>query len=236
LARGCNGGALRVFRVCSSPLSGLTVTDSQIADLADRFAVPRWLREGLLIVVSVLLGFGVSQYGQSRDERRLAARILRGVLAEIELNRAAVQPLVPIHHTWLDALDHAKASSPTQSALDLYFATRPPLPSGAPSPFPFLRHSAWDASVSSGALRLIDFDVVSALSEIYMMQDITTENIRRLATGALSSTATYDAASRPAAVRLLWLTLADIESAESSLVRLYNERLPLIRTAAGRAP
>jgi hypothetical protein len=194
-----------------------------------------WLREGLVIVVSVLLGFGVSQYGQSRDERRLAARVLQGVLVEVELNRAAVQPIVPIHKAWLDALDNVKATSPTQSGLDLYFATRPAFPPGTKSPFPFLRHSAWDAAVSSGALRLIDYDVISALSEIYMMQDITTENIRRLATGALSSTATYDAASRPAAVRLLWLTLADIESAETSLVGLYDQRLPAVRAAVDRA-
>lgn len=40
----------------------------------------------------------------------------------------------------------------------------------------------------------------------------------RLAKGALSSAATFDPASRAASVRLLWLTLADIQAAEQMLL------------------
>ena len=86
--------------------------------------------------------------------------------------------------------------------------------------------------MSGGALRLIDYDVAAALSEIYRVQEIATDNVDRLAKGALSTTATFDPASRVASVRLLWLTTLDIESAETILLDLYRKHLPTIRAAA----
>jgi Zn-dependent protease with chaperone function len=38
-----------------------------------------WLLEGLFIVISVLLGFGVAQYRESRADRELAARAAGGI-------------------------------------------------------------------------------------------------------------------------------------------------------------
>jgi hypothetical protein len=90
--------------------------------------------------------------------------------------------------------------------------------------------------MSGGALRLIDYDVAAALSDVYRMQETATDNVDRLAEGALSQPETYDPASRAASVRLLWLTLADIQSAEAILLDLYRKNLPVIQGAAGRRP
>ena len=167
---------------------------------------PQWLLEGLFIVVSVALGFAVAQYGEHRNNRELATRVLENLQGELEHNLAILEPMVPIHHKWVEALAKADTSNSSQSGLDLYFETRPALPATVESPFPFLRRSAWDAALSGGALRLIDYEVAAALSEIYRVQEIATDNVDRLAKGALSSTATFDPASRVASVRLLWLT------------------------------
>jgi hypothetical protein len=169
---------------------------------------PQWLLEGLFIIVSVALGFAVAQYGEYRSNRELATRVLKNLQGEVEHNLALLEPMVPIHHKWVEALDKAE------------------------SPFPFLRRSAWDAALSGGTLRLIDYDVAAALSEIYRVQEIATGNVDRLAKGALSTTATFDPASRVASVRLLWLTTLDIESAEAILLELYRKHLPMIRAAA----
>ena len=193
---------------------------------------PQWLLEGLFIIVSVALGFAVAQYGEHRSNRELATRVLRNLQGEVEHNLALLEPMVPIHHKWVEALDKVDTSNRSQSGLDLYFATRPPLPEKAESPFPFLRRSAWDAALSGGTLRLIDYDVAAALSEIYRVQEIATGNVDRLAKGALSTTATFDPASRAASIRLLWLTTLDIESAETILLELYKKHLPTIRAAA----
>jgi len=193
---------------------------------------PHWLLEGLFIIVSVALGFGVAQFGEYRNNRQLASRALGSLEAEVEHNLAILEPLVPIHGRWVEDLAKADTSKSSQAGLDVYFATRPDLPADAKSPFPFLRRSAWDAAMSGGALRLIDYDVATALSEIYRLQEIATGNVDRLANGALSSTAVFEPASRVSSVRLLWLTLADIQSAESALLDLYRQHLPTIRDAA----
>ncbi len=192
-----------------------------------------WLLEGLLIVVSVLLAFWVGEFREARANHELTARVLNGISEEIEHNLGIVEPFVPMHTKWLEALEKTDTSKGSQTGLDVWFATRPPFPPDVKSPFPSLRRSAWDTALSGGALRLIDYDVAAALAEVYRAQDQTTANVQRLAAGALSSTTTYDAASRGASVRLLWLTLADIQSAEVDLVGLYRKHLPAIRTASG---
>jgi hypothetical protein len=193
-----------------------------------------WLLEGVFIVVSVGLGFGVAQYRETRANHELAGRVLKSLQAEVEHNLATVAPFVPIHRSWTDALEKADVSKATQSGLDVYFETRPTLPAGAQSSFAFLRRSAWDAAVSGGALRFIDFDLTAALSDIYVTQEIVTGNVGRLVNGPFSSAATFDPASRTASVRMLWLTMADIQSSEEILIGLYQRHLPAIRTAANQ--
>jgi hypothetical protein len=85
--------------------------------------------------------------------------------------------------------------------------------------------------VSSGALRLIDYGVAEALSEIYSAQEIATSNVDRLTT-AFASTAMFDPAHRVASARLLWLTIEDIRQAEAALRDFYRKHLPIIRAAA----
>lgn len=193
--------------------------------------LPRWVPEGILILVSVALGFGAAQYGEYRDDHRLTTRILRGVEAEVAHNLALLEPMVPFHRAWVAALADAEASD-GEAGLDVWFATRPEFPDSVEFSFPMLRRSAWDAAAAGGSLRLLDYDVIAAVSETYRMQGILADNVNRLATGALSQTATFDPASRAASVRLLWLTLADIQSAEVELLRLYRLNLPVVQRAA----
>jgi hypothetical protein len=202
-----------------------------------RKGLPRWLLEAVLVALSVALGFAVAQFGEYRADRELAARVLAGFEAEIKQNLAALEPFVPVHRQWLDALRNVDMSSqPSRSAFDTFFALRPTLPTGAQSSFAVLRRSAWDTAVAGGALRLIDYDTVAALSETYRIQEIVTSNIdRRLAEGVLSSTATYDPASRAASLALLRFTLTDLVYAEQLLVGRYREELVRIAAPANRS-
>jgi hypothetical protein len=192
-----------------------------------------WMLEGVLIVVSVLLAFAVDEYREARANREFAARVLAGIHAEMEHNLATLEPYVPMHTEWVEALQKVDTSNGTGAGLDVWFATRPPIPLDRKTPFPSLRRSAWDAAVSGDALRLIDYDVAAVLADVYRAQEQASANVQRLAAGALSSTATYDVSTRAASVRLLWLTLADIQSAEALLVDLYRKHLPTVRAATG---
>ena len=197
-----------------------------------RKGVVHWLLEGVLIVVSVLLAFAVSEFREARAERDLTGRVLAGISAEIEYNLGVLEPFVPMHAEWMAALVKAEAAEGDQSGLQVWFATRPPLPLDGSTPFPSLRRSAWDAAVAGGSLRLVDYDVAAALADVYGMQEQATANVQRLATGALSTPAIYEPANRRASVGLLWLTLADIQSAEALLLARYREHLPTIVAAA----
>jgi hypothetical protein len=204
------------------------------ASTTARRSLPRWLPEITLVLVSVALGFGAAQYGEYRSDQTLAGRILRSLSRELEENRALLEPAVPFHEAWLNSL-RAASPQPDQSGLDVWFATRPPLPSDVPTPFVTLRRSAWDAALASGTLGLLDYDLATALSEIYRTQDLVTENVNRLALGPLSQSTTFDPASGPAATRLLWLTLADIHAAEAVLLDLYRKhRASLDAATLGR--
>jgi hypothetical protein len=212
-----------------------------------------FLLEGLFIVISVGLGFAMARYSESRSNRELGAVVLQSLRAEVEHNRTTLAPYIPMHTKWLDALGKTDTVAPEdqgrcgnradntflnpperlscRTGVDVFFATRPPLPANAPSPFPFLQRSAWDAALTGGTLRFIQHDIVTALSDLYVTQEVVAENIARLANGPFSSAATFDVASREPSVRVLWMTLADIASAEDVLLRQYQEHLPAITAA-----
>lgn len=196
-------------------------------------SLPQWMREGVLIAVSAALGFGAAQYGEYRADREHAARVLAGIEAEMARNLATLEPFVPVHQGWVQAIANDDRSLAGRSAFDAFIGLRPSLPPGTESSFPVLRRSAWDAAVAGDALRLMDYAVVAELSETYRVQEIAMANVeRRLAGGALSSASSFDPASREASMKLLQFTLVDILYSERALVDRYQLDLPRVRAAA----
>jgi hypothetical protein len=200
-----------------------------------RKSLPQWALEGVFIVVSVALGFAVAQYGEYRSDREFASRVLHSLRLEVEHNIGVLEPLVPLHQQWAAALNKADTSQPDQSALDIFWATRPERPTEAATGwFPVFNRSAWDTAVAAGALRLIDYDLAASFSQIYAFQEVAEGNVDRLSKSVITSVATYDPASRVPSTRLLWLTIEDLRSTESVLLDLYREQLPAIRAADTR--
>jgi hypothetical protein len=178
-----------------------------------------------LIVVSVALGFAVSQLGESRAERRLAARVLKGVGAEVEYNLATVEPYIRVHHQWADALGKEAASTGTASGVEVFLATRPELPPRTKTNIPVLRRAAWDTTLSTEGLRLLDYEVAAGLSEIYGWQGRLEASAERIA----SETAFFDHGSRDASVKRTWWAMQDVVTAEEALVVLYRQHLSAVR-------
>ena len=196
-----------------------------------RKLVPDWLREGLFIVVSIGLAFAVDQYRERRANRDLASRALASIASELEHNLAQIEPFVDVHRRWADALAGANTSHGGQSAIDIYIAVRPRLPEGARANFPTqVRRVAWDASLSTGALRFIDYDLVAAVSEIYAMQDYYGDTARQLGSAVYAGPA-MDPATSAIAVRQLTVTMREVVFAEELLIDLYRRQLPVVRAA-----
>jgi hypothetical protein len=201
-----------------------------------------WLLEGLFIVVGVVLGFGIAAYGERRQERELAARVLQGLHDEITYNITQLEPALAKHVAWAEGITkwlqtYAVQGAPRPDepdARDVFLSTWPGVDvqrldlETLELPFPVLRRAAWDTAVSTGALRLIDYDVTAALSEIYAWQDA----LPAIPTGDV---AFFDAAQLiPATIRTSFAMEALVIS-ENTLLKLYVEHLPTVREAAERA-
>ena len=57
--------------------------ESQAVSSRSRRDLPRFLPEIALVLVSVALGFGAAQYGEYRNDRTLATRILGSLADEL---------------------------------------------------------------------------------------------------------------------------------------------------------
>jgi hypothetical protein len=203
--------------------------------------VSHWLLEGLFIVISVALGFWVTQIREERQSHELAARVLKGLDAEVQYNLVTLEPFIDIQKKWIDAMGKLGSATdrqtgfpvcPTSStACGVFFATRPDL-GDIKTSFPIFRRAAWDTALSTGALRLVDYDLAAGLSEIYQMQELFRGNLDKV---GLSSTDWFDPASREAAVRKLYMAMVEVQYDERQLLLpLYRKYLPLIAGAMGR--
>jgi hypothetical protein len=184
-----------------------------------------------------VLGFAVAEYGQSRQEDELAARVLRALAQEVEFNLGTLAPVTDKHQRWLDSLN-TWIGDPTvrkgNTGRHAFIETLPDFEKMSVTnfepPFPTLRRVAWDTAVSTGALRLIDYEVAAALSEIYAWQDA-------LPFDAVPSPeiSFFDPGyTVPSALQLAF-ALDAIAISERELLALYRTHLPTIRAAAACA-
>jgi hypothetical protein len=162
--------------------------------------VSHWLLEALMILVSVGLAFGVAEYREARANHELATRVLRSLQEEVEHNLATLEPWSAFNATFKQQLAKADTSDAGKTGIQVYLSARPPLPAGAVVDSPIIRRGAWDAALSTGALRLVDYDVVAALSDIYQMQDHYGTVVGRFVT-TMHSASAFDPASRVVLVR-----------------------------------
>ena len=187
----------------------------------------RLLFESLLIILSVALGFVVAQWRERAAELELAARVLHDVVVEIEDNLAAVEGQIARHEAIIERLAEVDVSDPEQSGLDLIFRQVGGDLSGRP-----LRQAAWDAAVSSGALRLIDYNIAAALSEIYVAQENVYTQFLHQTTSAIYIPDTFNPARRREVVQMFRWLMQEAAGRERFVRDLYLEHLPNLRDAA----
>jgi hypothetical protein len=123
--------------------------------------LPRLLVESLLIVFSVLLALGMSQWQEKRGRRERANVALQSIRAELEENRESVSRARTNHMAVRDSLRS-------------YTQRREPLPSriylgGVFNPA--LTHStAWESARETGVMTDLPYELVLTLSRLYDRQ------------------------------------------------------------------
>lgn len=183
--------------------------------------------EALLIVLSVLIGFGVSEWRQASADRQLADRVVSNLRTEIEHNLRQIDEVAPQHRRILELVASADVADSQLSGWEIIFSALQQAGGGL-SP-PRLRQGAWDAAVSTGALRLLDYELVAALSEIYVAQSAAAGVFARLMT-AYEPSVFQPGLQRETVQAFRWTTV-EIVSVEEDLRQLYEQQLPLLDIA-----
>jgi hypothetical protein len=187
----------------------------------------RLLLEAALIVLSVVLGFAVTEWRQNRADRELVAHVLQNVRTEVELNLAQIEQQLSRHQQMIKMFEAADTSDPEKSAWDVALGIMMKMGGGMDT-LP-LRQAAWDAAVSSGALRLMDYDLTAVLSEIYVGQhDAYTTTVLQ-AVPAIFTTDTFRPGSQREALQVIRWLMVEVEGRERFVRDLYKRHLPRLQ-------
>lgn len=186
-------------------------------------ASSRLLLESALIVLSVLLGFALSEWRENQIERERADLALESFRREIQANFATLKRVHPKHVQLAERLG-AVARADTVSggtAFDVLVAL---LPEGGLDTPP-LREAAWEAAVSTGALRLLNYETAALLSETYQIQRFTiVPTVQRLSERVMDLP-NFDPRTRNMALRVHHMVLLELTGQEAYLMEAYQRTL-----------
>jgi hypothetical protein len=181
--------------------------------------------DSVLIVVSVVLGFIISEWGTHLKERELAANVRRSVALEVAENLKTIEPQIARHRAALALLDRVKPS-PGEPALQIFFDN---LGGDLGEP---MKRAAWDAAVSSGALRLLDQDLVARYSEIYVDQERVYDEDPAWLKTAIYRPENFDPKQQTVALATLHGELRELAENEGYMRDLYRREMPALQKAA----
>jgi hypothetical protein len=180
--------------------------------LSNRFSF-----EALLIVLSVLLGFGLSEWRQASADADLAERVQDNLRTEVGNNRLELESMLAQHLRLLEQIRAADLTDTQKSGWEVIFGEIVALGGGLTPPD--FRQGAWDAAVSTGALRLLDYDLVADLSAIYRFQDSVDTRFTAMALGYEPDT--FRPGMQSETVQVYRWTVEEVVQTENSLLKAY---------------
>lgn len=178
----------------------------------------RGLVESLFVVGSILLALAVDEWAQEQEYAELASQSLGIFEREISQNRARLDDQVPYHTGIRDFLSgmRVETSAPSDVA-NIMEGLDPPV----------LLSTAWETALATGALTHMEFEVVSALSLTYSIQEGFENRIRvdRPRISALDPVTPLQARARiEEALEYVSALVQD----EAELITVYDQALALI--------
>jgi hypothetical protein len=183
--------------------------------------------EVVLISVGVFLGLAGEQWRENTSHRELAERTLLRFRAEIVENRKAVADVTDYHKTLLpQLLEQLKLPPGKRSGKDIHFnGIRPAT----------FEHAAWDLAIATQSLTYIDPNVALPLSNVYNVQDRVAELTRGMVQAMYFTPPALDEKNETAFLAAVALYYGDMSVFEPRLLQLYDDLMPLIDKALGKA-
>ena len=185
--------------------------------------LPRVLFESMLIILSILVALGLDEW---RDERQRAENIdqaLVNFIGEIQQNRARVEDAAPFNQGLRHVLNRrqqVKAIESVATFINIIESYNPVV----------LRSTAWETAIATGALAKMDYDLVSALSLTYSLQNRYQE-VSRTGMRELTSPQNLSQDKLDLAIYNAIRYLDDVTGMETELGGYYAEAEAVLQTA-----
>lgn len=187
----------------------------------------KWIIKGLLesvlLIGSILLALAVDEWAEDRDYAELANQSLAIFQREILQNRARLEDSRPYHGGIRDLLAQMRVTPGVSAdARRVMEGLEPPV----------LLNTAWETALATGALTHMDFEIVSALSLTYSIQE-TFEDRNRLERPRLGSGEGLSNAQRVEQIEDAYQYVAALTRGEDELMTVYEQALSLINSYLG---
>jgi hypothetical protein len=131
----------------------------------------RVLFESALITISIVVALALDEWRDNRQDQQIVEHAMENFLAEVRLNKARVEDSLPFNSGLRDVLAMRHASGDIGTVAEFVSMVESYTPD-------VLQVTAWETAVATGALSKMDYDLVSAMSLTYSLQNRYEQTVR----------------------------------------------------------
>jgi hypothetical protein len=185
--------------------------------------LPRVLFESALIVLSILLALGFDEWQENREDEENVQLALSNFASELRQNRTRVEDAAPFNQGLRDVLRNRYETDDIGSVDDFINMV------GSYAPLA-LQSTAWETALATGSLAKMNYNLVSALSLTYNLQN-RYQLAGRSGMAELTSPQNLSEEKLNLAVYNSIRYLERITSMEEELTVIYAEAFSVIQSA-----
>ncbi len=184
--------------------------------------LPRVLFESMLIVVSILVALYLDEWRDDRQDAENIEHALANFVSEIQQNRARVEDAAPFNQGLRHVLSRrqeVRAIESVATFVNIIESYNPVV----------LQSTAWETAIATGSLAKMDYNLVSALSLTYSLQN-RYQQVSRTGKAEMTSPQNLSQDKLELAVYNAIRYLDDVTSMEMELGVVYSEAESVIRS------
>ena len=185
--------------------------------------LPRVLFESALIVLSILVALGLDEWRENREDAENVQLALSNFASELQQNQARVEDAAPFNQGLRDVLRNRYQTNDIGSVNEFVNMVESYAPLA-------LQSSAWETALATGSLAKMEYNLVSALSLTYSLQN-RYQLVGRSGMTELTSPQNLSEEKLNLAVYNSIRYLDSITSMEEELSVIYAEAFSVIQTA-----
>jgi len=183
--------------------------------------LPQVIFESALIVVSILVALGLDEWREKREDDHTVQQALANFVREIGQNQSRIDDAAPFNQGLLNVMKSRSEHNGIGSVDEFVNMVE----SYAPV---VLQSTAWETAMATGSLAKMDYNLVSALSLTYSLQN-RYQVATRTGFAELTSPQNLSEEKLDLAIYNSVRYLGDITGMETELGVIYSEAASIIR-------